>query len=246
MTSWVCVYLELQLRVHKYILCHKGLTMKRYSLILTLLIVLLSSFVCSSTYGAVITIPSYITTVPNNDDFTGLGNPNNNLPSNLMIGFLGYDPSYSGHYGAGTGYDIEESGGTTEYLLAETIQNHSGTDWVGINIGLFLNLNYSRGYLSTPDDGCNFDFDPAPTSSISLSLSNTLDELYWSGLIPDGSEVKFTYSVDIPDGLGANHVWFQYAYVLAEQTPVPEPATILLLGTGLAGLAGFRRRFIKK
>ncbi|MCJ7541564.1 MAG: PEP-CTERM sorting domain-containing protein [Desulfobacterales bacterium] len=68
--------------------------------------------------------------------------------------------------------------------------------------------------------GCPSDDDPA-TFTTSTSVSKPLADTNGNGSFPIGDE-------------GGNHA------------AVPEPATLILLGSGLVGLAGFGRKKFKK
>ena len=104
------------------------------------------------------------------------------------------------------------------------------------------------GLVVTPTTGTNsgtYSFNPGTWSiydyiTVVLKDGDVADIKWFAYLLGDGnSNGTWTY----PTGKDLSHL---SVYGRKGDAPVPEPATILLLGSGLVGLAGFGRKKFKK
>jgi len=77
--------------------------------------------------------------------------------------------------------------------------------------------------------------------------------LYVNGLTAGYYDVEILFfehlggaSLEFFGAPGSYSAWNSNDFSLIESAPVPEPTTLLLFGTGLAGIAGLRKKYLKR
>ena len=172
-------------------------------------------------------VPSIATPNPRNDNQVG-GGPSDN---NVVIPLKRFDHNdYIDIL-----FAVQSDDGVTEYKVTEFVDNNTNVGWSSYTMQLGLGV----GAAFVPATTGALDFDApeylAPPTSAPLSTVATSPyQLKFSGGVQGSGAVPYTFRLDVPDGLNS--------FTLRQiPNPVPEPASVVLLGLAICGMVAARR-----
>lgn len=164
--------------------------------------------------------------------------------SAIAVILLGLAFSAPEAWSLGLSYSETPVGGNFEYDF--TLSNDLGTDIFELFLNVPLPVNSLLSFSSPTGWGDGFGGDQPFYGPV---LSNTSFVEWWVEL---GSELGNGMSLSGFDFVSSSQVSDSIAFSVnadpsigGNAVPVPEPATLLLVGGGLIGLIGFRRKFSK-
>ena len=157
--------------------------------------------------------------------------------------YLGADVDVSGEFSYATNVNVLSNDVYPQYIVSASSLDG---DWGGaidpLGPGTLVNTDNSYKLTNPPKPADGPDFlilntaDPGQSFSNIPWISNQV-EIFWD-LDPDSCDISSIVDLGITD--------VHFAYGTDYGAPVPEPSTVLLVGTGLLGIIGFGRKRLNK